>query len=300
MFCRLSIAKGFYVDIPDRNGNVRCPKCNGRGILGVKARRVTVTKDIDSLRKEVKVKKRTLKRLEEARGVLREKLLAIDTNLDSKLREVCGDAAHGFVSNISEGSVEVPASTATRRGEFSSSPNERAEVDDWDQRTGQSEYAGGEMGAIGLLNELVLKLKADQGVVADKDGKVSRWEDLSGNKNHAVQGNGPNQPLAKSDGHSLIWFDGVDDFLTIRNDDIFNFDTDQEFRLEVSIKIPRPIVRTRGGQYILAKVGDGGFGRYPFKLAYNYGKGIVGGGTYDGVGPGSNVDSTPTLHKFPS
>ncbi|MBD3242369.1 MAG: hypothetical protein GF331_17395 [Chitinivibrionales bacterium] len=44
--------------------------------------------------------------------------------------------------------------------------------------------------------------RADAGVVASGDGKVQRWEDQSGNANHAVQDNSTHQPILLADGYS--------------------------------------------------------------------------------------------------
>lgn len=65
----------------------------------------------------------------------------------------------------------------------------------------------------GLLPDLQLWLDASRSSTITKDGsdKVSQWDDLSGNKNHAIQGTGVNQPTF-TDNHinnkSVINFDG--------------------------------------------------------------------------------------------
>lgn len=54
------------------------------------------------------------------------------------------------------------------------------------------------------------------GSLVAADGGVARWEDKSGNDNHATQGTGGSQPLRKEsviNGLDVMRFDGTDDFL---------------------------------------------------------------------------------------
>lgn len=66
------------------------------------------------------------------------------------------------------------------------------------------------------ISGLKLWLKADEGVTADADGKVSRWDDQSDHGNHASQSNSYKQPTLMNNvikGRSVIRFCG--NYLTI-------------------------------------------------------------------------------------
>ncbi len=67
---------------------------------------------------------------------------------------------------------------------------------------------------------LRLFLRADEGVAVDGDGKVSDWQDLSGNGFDAVQSSSAYRPLFVSsqiNGNPVVRFDGHDDHLNFGN-----------------------------------------------------------------------------------
>lgn len=69
-----------------------------------------------------------------------------------------------------------------------------------------------------LKEGLVLWLSADKEITKDAGGRVSRWEDLSGKGNHAVQEQLANRPQWKVDiggEKAALEFDGVDDWLAV-------------------------------------------------------------------------------------
>jgi hypothetical protein len=78
---------------------------------------------------------------------------------------------------------------------------------------------------------LVLWLKADEGITASTEGKLSNWADVSGVGNNASQGTAAAQPLLlqnQLNGKPVIRFDGIDDFLqlppgTAANQTLSNF-----------------------------------------------------------------------------
>jgi hypothetical protein len=64
-------------------------------------------------------------------------------------------------------------------------------------------------------------LAADQGVVADASGKVSRWTDQSGTTRDATQTNAAAQPTLRANainGKPGLYFDGTDDALSVAVD----------------------------------------------------------------------------------
>lgn len=65
------------------------------------------------------------------------------------------------------------------------------------------------------LSGCVLWLRADQGVIIDEAGKVSQWNDISGNNNHVTQVTGSCRPrLSPAESpinRPAIVFDGVND-----------------------------------------------------------------------------------------
>lgn len=67
------------------------------------------------------------------------------------------------------------------------------------------------------LSGCVLWLRADLGTIIDEAGKVSQWNDQSGNNNHVTQVTGSNRPRLSSKespiNRSAIVFDGINDFM---------------------------------------------------------------------------------------
>ncbi len=69
----------------------------------------------------------------------------------------------------------------------------------------------------GQLAQLAFWYDAASSPVVEPGGAVERWDDLSGNGNHAGQATGAAQPLKTSDadGRAVLRFDGADDVLLI-------------------------------------------------------------------------------------
>ena len=56
-------------------------------------------------------------------------------------------------------------------------------------------HAGASAQDLPTVNHLRLWLRADAGVVHDQNGRISVWQDQSGNSSNATQTNGPEQPF---------------------------------------------------------------------------------------------------------
>src|SRR5205814_4458415 len=73
-----------------------------------------------------------------------------------------------------------------------------------------------------VTNGLQLWLIADAGVTAGAGGKVTAWQDQSGNGNNASQTTADQSPLLVNDainGKPVLRFDGIDDFLQVADSD---------------------------------------------------------------------------------
>src|SRR5205814_8881189 len=73
-----------------------------------------------------------------------------------------------------------------------------------------------------VTNGLQLWLIADAGVTAGAGGKVTAWQDQSGNGNNAAQTTADMSPLLVNNainGKPVLRFDGVDDFLEVADSD---------------------------------------------------------------------------------
>jgi hypothetical protein len=67
------------------------------------------------------------------------------------------------------------------------------------------------------ISALAFWYDAEASATIDTGGVVERWDDLSGNENHAVQTTGSERPLKTTDGEGrdVIRFDGIDDTLAV-------------------------------------------------------------------------------------
>src|SRR5574341_431053 len=69
------------------------------------------------------------------------------------------------------------------------------------------------------VDAMLLWLRADEGV-SQQSGRVSRWDDQSPSKQHAVQDVASTQPTFLGDGFNgepAVLFDGADDFLQLES-----------------------------------------------------------------------------------
>lgn len=79
--------------------------------------------------------------------------------------------------------------------------------------------SGFDVNTVPVVDHLVAWFDAaDANTITESSGDVSQWDDKSGNANNASQGTASNQPLLVADaanGHPVIRFDGVDNFLSL-------------------------------------------------------------------------------------
>ncbi|KRF44162.1 discoidin domain-containing protein [Paenibacillus sp. Soil787] len=143
-------------------------------------------------------------------------------------------------------------------------------------------------------SNLKLWLKADTGVVADVNGKVSSWSDQSGVANHSVQATSGYQPTLVSNvvnGNPVIRFDGV-------NDNLLSSGVTGSMNTSTVIFVLKPQAVTNYNQSIGAA---GGWGQFQFHTT-STGQVYVGTSASSRItptdGPGANTLVANTWSKF--